>query len=55
MCEYDVYRDWSVKNILASTVLGVKQIALDSNLTIPEAINECLIAYESLQEPGDSE
>ena len=55
MCEYDAYRDWSIKNILVGTVLGVKQIALDNNLTIPEAINECVIAYESMQEQEGTE
>lgn len=56
MCEYDDPNlNWSVANILASTVFRVKRVALIRGISIPEAISECVLAYESTQDQEDSE
>jgi len=56
MYEYEeTYRDWSVKNVLASTVIEIKQIAVLNELTIPEVISECVNFYRAEFEGRDEE
>ena len=48
-------RDWSVKNILSSTVIEIKQLAALNELTIPEIISECVNFYQSEYDDGGEE
>ena len=46
----EIYKDWSLKNVRYSVIAGVKQAALDLDVTLPEALDEIVSVYQSLPE-----
>ena len=46
----EIYKNWSLKQVPYSVIVGVKQTALDLDVTLPEALDEIVSVYQSLPE-----